>query len=91
MVDYIVYMRTVCFISIVNNAALQPVFLSNSHRIIFIDNDVSCPPECCITWLGRGGGLQGEPKFGYDLHEVGAKAYNNTSPFQKIRRDKNNQ
>lgn len=45
-----------------------------------------------VALLGwEGGGLQGEPKFGYDLHEVGAKAYNNTSPFQKIRRDKNNQ
>lgn len=38
-----------------------------------------CPSECCVTWLGKGGG-QGERKFGYGLHEVGAKVINNNTP-----------
>lgn len=60
-----------------NNAAIQLVFLTCSNCLYSIDNGVLCAPECCVTLKGWD---WAERKYGYDLHEVGAKVYNIAPP-----------
>lgn len=62
-----------------NNAAIQLVFLTCSNCLYSIDNGVLCAPECCVTLKGWD---WAERKYGYDLHEVGAKVYNIAPPPQ---------
>lgn len=64
-----------------NNAAIQLVFLTCSNCLYSIDNGVLCAPECCVTLKGWD---WAERKYGYDLHEVGAKVYNIATPTPQI-------
>lgn len=64
-----------------NNATIQLVFLTCSNCLYSIDNGVLCAPECCVTLKGWD---WAERKYGYDLHEVGAKVYNIATPTPQI-------